>query len=166
VRQSGGRGQSGDPPACNGGGWFVQRRIVEAGAAAEQDRQDAGLLRRQLQPARGNHAQPPGVFGHHGGKAGMAQAFFHDGQHIPAGLGEHDPVRLQPGAGEAGGEQIGLSQNPQDGTVQPGQDAGGEQGGGGGVFRVGPGRGGFMQRPQADAAGGQNLIDRLDTQGE
>ena len=76
----------------------------------------------------------------------MAQTFLHHRQYGLAGFGEYHPVRLQPGTGKAGGEQIGLSQHPQDGTIEPRENAGGEQAGGGGVFGIGSGRGGIMQR--------------------
>ncbi len=89
----------------------------------------------------------------------MAETFFHDGQHLFAGLGEDNAPGVQPGTGKTGSKQIGLPQNPQDRTIQTRQDTSDEQGGGGGVFRVGAGRGGLMQGTEAQTAGGQSPID-------
>jgi hypothetical protein len=95
----------------------------------------------------------------------MSETFLHDRQHLLACLGENDAAGVQPGTGEAGSKQIGLSQHPQDGTIQTRQDTGDEQGGGRGVFRIGAGRGGFMKGAEANAAGRQHSVDRRDVQG-
>ena len=55
----------------------------------------------QLQPAGGNKAQPPGLFGHHGGEAGMAKAFFLGGQHVLAGFCKFDACGVEDVGGEA-----------------------------------------------------------------
>ena len=106
------------------------------------------------------------MFGDHGGQTGMAQAFLHDRQHLLAGLDEYDPIRLQSGAGKAGGEQIGLAQHPKNGAIEPGQNSGREQGGSGGMFRIGSSRSGFVQGAETDTAGRQNVIYRFKAQGK
>ncbi len=125
-----------------------------------------GLFGGELQPAGGDQAQPSGQFAHHGGQGGMAQSLLHDRQNGFAGFRENDAIRLQPGGGEGGGKQVRSLQDPQHRSVQARQNAGGEQGRGGGVLGVGPGGGGFMQRPQAQAAGGKCLIDRRNADGD
>ncbi len=89
----------------------------------------------------------------------MAQPFLHDGQHGFAGFGKHDPISFQPGGGKAWREQIRLLQDPQHRSVQTRQDAGDEQGRGGGMFGIRSSGGGFVQRIQAQAAAGQHLVD-------
>ena len=94
----------------------------------------------------------------------MAQPFFHRRQHILAGFGEDHPIGVQASAGEAGGEQIGLPQHPQHRAGQTSEQAGDEQGGRGGVFGIRSGAHGFMQGPQPQAAGRQNLVDGGNTE--
>ncbi len=166
MGQSGWRRQGGDPPAGGGGSWLVQGGVIEALAAPDQNGQDAGLLRRQLQSAGGNQAQPAAMLSDHCGEAGMSETFFHYGQHLFAGLGEDDATGVQPDASKARGEQISLPQHPQNGAIQTRQYTSDEHGSGGGVFRVGTSRGSLMQGAEADAAGGQNLVHRHYVQGD
>lgn len=62
------------------------------------------MFGRELQAARGDEAQAPAEFPHDGGEAGMGEAFLHRGQHVFAGLGEHQAGGVQTGTGEAWGE--------------------------------------------------------------
>ena len=138
--------------------------VFGGGAALHQHGQDSALFGCQLQAAGRDHAEFAGVFTDDGGEAVVAQAFLHNRKHVFASFGEQDAVGVQAGIGKTGREQISLAQHPEDGPVQTGEDAGGEQGRGGGMFGVRPGGGGFVQRAEADTTGWQNRVDFRNSQ--
>ena len=90
----------------------------------------------------------------------MAQRLLHHQQHVTPGLGEHHAVRMQPGAGEGGGEHVRLGDGPQHRAPPPGQQAGQQQRGGGAVLEIGPFAGRLVQRAGQQAAAGQVPVDR------
>ena len=161
MRERGWRWQGSYAPSCDGGGWLLGWR-----ATLHQHGENAALFGSQLQPAGGDHTEFAGIFAGDGGEAVVAQALLHNRQDVFAGFGEEDAVGVQAGIGQAGGEQVGLAQHPEDGPVQAGENAGGKQGRGSGVFGVRPGGGGFVQRAETDAAGGQGRVDVRDAKGQ
>lgn len=100
--------------------------------AAERQRQGAGFLGGELQPAARGQGQP-GDLADHGGEPAMAQPLLHHQQHRPvvpglgSNLGINHPVGVQADAGEARSEQVGSRQRPQHRPIEPCRDAGGEQ---------------------------------------
>lgn len=141
-------GQRGDPPAGHRGTRRRQLGVVENPASAQQGGHHAGFLRPQLQAAGGDETQTAGEFPHHGGEAGMRQAFLHRRQDLFAGLGEQQAGGVQARAGEAGGEQVRPFLHPQHRPLHPGQDPGEEQGRGGAMLGIRTGAGDLMQRAQ------------------
>ncbi len=90
----------------------------------------------------------------------MAQRFLHDWQHIALMRGgdvQH-VVRVQAGAGEAGGKQVCGGGAPEHGAMQPGQDAGHEQRGAGGLDFIWPAACHFMQGAEGQPGLGQMRI--------
>jgi len=90
----------------------------------------------------------------------MAQPFFHDQQRVPPpGFGIDDPVRIEPGRGEARRKQVLPLQDPEDGTGDAREDAGGEQGRSGAVFDIRSGPRDLVHRRERQSATGQGGID-------
>ena len=161
VRQRRVRGQRGDPPTGHGGTRRRQLGVAENPAAAQQGGHHAGFFRPKLQAAGRDEAQAAGELPHHGGEAGMRQAFLHRRQHVFAGFGEHQAVGVQTSAGEAMGEQIRLLLYPQHRPFHSGQHAGEEQGRRGAMFGIRAGACDLMQRAQEKRGeGGDAEFDR------
>ena len=96
----------------------------------------------------------------------MAQAFLHHRQNVSSGFGKHHPSGEQASISRAGGEQVGLPQDPQDWPLQPGQQAGDEEDSGRGMFGIWSDRSGFVQRIQGQATAGQRRVDCRNPEGD
>ena len=97
----------------------------------------------------------------------MPQPFLHHQQRVtPPGLCIHDPVWMQPGGCETGGEQIVPFEHPEHLALDPSQDAGGEQGGGGAMLGIGAGSSHFVQRAARQAAARHRCVDHDQAEGK
>ena len=126
-------------------------------AAAQHDRDDAGRLGRELQPARMGQREPAAELAHHAPQAAMAQPFLHRQQHAirAAGLRDRHPVRMQPHLAERRREQAGALDDPQHHAAPPGQHSGRQQRGGTAMLDIRPRAGHLVQRPAGKACAGK-----------
>ena len=94
----------------------------------------------------------------------MARTFLHCRKHGTrlAGLDIDHPVRMQPHPGQSGCEKVAAAHAPQDRSLQPRQDAGDEQGGGGAMAGIARPARHFMQRAKRQPAAGQTRVDLVD----
>ena len=132
--------------------------LIDLRTPAEDEGGDARVLRSKLESLRRSCR----IFGHFAdnpGDAGMPEALLHREQHvcIAPRLDVDDPVRMQAGKMERGGEQVAQAQAPQDRTIHPGEDAGQEDRRAGVVGKIGA-AGNFVQSASGNAHARQTLV--------
>jgi hypothetical protein len=94
----------------------------------------------------------------------MAQPLLHHRQHllVAAAFRVEHPLRPEPGAGEAGREQVAPAERPQHGARQAGGDGGDEQGRRRLVGQRGPRPRRLVQSPERQPATGEPAVDLPD----
>ena len=153
----------GDAPPGHGGvgtGEFGLGPSAARAGAAEQEGGDSGGFRGELEAAGGGEADAAGDLGGDAGQAAVAEAVLHDQQRVvPAGLGIDHAIRMEACGGEAGGEQVGLLEHPEDLALDAGEDAGDEHGGGSPVLDVRATAGDLVQGTHREAAARQSGVE-------
>ena len=96
----------------------------------------------------------------------MPQAFLETGEDrlLVAALGIDDAVGVQAGLGDRRREQVTLVHAPQHGSIKPGHDPGGEQGGGRAVDRPRAAASDLMQGAERQPAARQAAVERVETE--
>jgi len=89
----------------------AERRIARLSWPAQQDRWNAGDLRRMLEAAGGCWLQPRD-FAHDAREAAVAQAFLKHEGHCLRRFHMQHAVRVQAGAGQGGREEISPLHSP------------------------------------------------------
>lgn len=128
---------------------------------AQQQRDGAPALRRQLQPAGGGHGHALGL-ADHGAQPAMAQPFLHQLEQlgIVGSLGIEHPVRPKPHLREPRREQVAAAHHPQHGAPGARGDSGQEQRRRAIVGHVRPGACHLVQRIEREPTSGQHLVER------
>lgn len=106
------RRHAADPPSAGRRRGCHQFRIVEAAAASQDQAQHVGRLSRKLQPTRGQQPELAFEFTDDTGQIGMPETLLHRLERILSGLDEDQPTRIQASAGQSGGEEVALAEDP------------------------------------------------------
>ena len=162
------RSKGRDAPACDSrGGEARQLLLGDRPPAPQRKGRHARGLGRQLQTAGCGQAEACHLTDN-GGKAFLAQALFHSGQHVALmkGLGVDDTIGVQARIHETGSEQVAPAEAPENRALQARGDAGGEEGGRASELGGMPGLDDLVQRPAREAAARQMIIDRCDAEGQ
>jgi len=156
----------GDAPSGDGGGRTMnQVLLVDSPPAPDDQGRHARGLGGQLQATRGSQSQARDL-ADDGSQSLIAQAFLDERQDLPLALclGIDHPVRMQARAQEPRGEQIPAGQAPEDGSLEPGRDACGEQGGAAGELGGEPGLDHLVEGTPGKATSRQVAIHVLKTE--
>jgi len=161
------RGRRADPPAGDGGGRGGEGILGQASSAAQQQRGRAAFLGGELEAAGRGHRHAPCLADHRGEPA-VAQPLLHHRQHIlvAAAFGVEDALRLQPGAGKAGREQVAAGERPQHRPRPPRRQRSEEQGRRRFVGQAVAQRRRLVQRGDGEAAVGEAAVDIVDPEGQ
>ena len=161
MGEGGRRGKRGDPPPGDGGARLGKCRVVVPARATQREGRRAGRLGGELQAAGRGECEATGQLAHHASEApasltAMAQRLFQYPQHSggTVRLGVDDPVRMQPHASQAGGEQVVLMQHPEHRAPRvrgAAEQTGDEQGGGRSVLYLRPAASHLVQRRTSQA---------------
>ncbi len=95
------------------------------------------------------------------------QAFFDKRQDITVmgGLDIDDAIRMQTGPQQARGEEVAPGQAPENRSLEPGRDAGGEQGGGSGKLGSRSRLDDLVQAATGQAMAGKVFVDGWHAEG-
>src|SRR5580700_11516792 len=164
------RGQRGDPPAGQGRARPLAfgQRLRAIAPPPQHKGGDAGALGGELQPAAGDHRQPPDL-ADHGGKAGGAQPLLHRPQELVVAFGadQHQAGGIEPVREEPRPVQIRPRQAPQHRTsTKAGEDAGDKAGSGGAILLIAALPKDLVHGAEREAAARQGAVDRREAKGQ
>ena len=140
-------GDIGDTPSRSRGGWLPKiRGLRHSSPTPERDPDRAAAFGGKLQSPRGCHREA-GDFGNHAAKTSVPQAFLETGEDggFVAGIDIDHAIGIEASLGQRRREEIRAGHAPQHRSLDPGEDAGGEQRGGGCVDHAGRSARNFMQ---------------------